>query len=282
LGILAGLALVVVSGGGALAVGIGLGLGLASGALTIASMAVAGHDNELSKQLGIAGDVIGLIDMAAGIGTSIFSAAKAGKSIAGAAEGGFTTWGKATHTRGTIRTDVLPEFVAYMDTGVITRVPQSAAKKGSRLNIMVHGDVPAANAEARAMALWDSVQLHYLYPKKITNYEGIRLISCNAGAEGNVASHLARISGRPVKSYIGDVTTRSAANAHSLAVIERGPFKKNVVIKPPRMGPNEQLKRIYPLDNAGDYQVTVYQPDGRLSDSYLYAAEPAFMGFRFV
>jgi hypothetical protein len=248
-----------------------LGLGLASGALTIASMAVAGYDHGLSERLGIAAGAIGLIDMAVGISTSIFTAAKAGKSVAGAAESDLITLGRDMENG---RAALNPHqafggvFKGFFDHGVVGIDASGARIRGRRLNIVCHGDRTLSQyaeqtVDKYANGVWSHVQnLYKTTPDELLNIDGIRLISCHGGDTGNVASRLAKKLNLPVKAYVGEIS----GDRFILSQVNNPAFKNyNYVAKPWRFWKRKSLNPA-----TIPYKVAMYNASGELSARYTY------------
>ena len=219
--------------------------------------------------------------MAQGIGTSIFSAAKAGQSIAGSAER--ITFGS--------RTDVvsatghpsfnLPaggtHFNTFFDTGVVDILPNGRSDKKLRLNINLHGYHNAIGQLAQAQAWYIWTEVRRLHPTQLlNNIKGIRLISCYGGELGNVGEYLASISGKNVKSYIGPVTvaayTPQALTPAELLVTKseraNGSWIGDNITKPYRKTGRNNPKNL--LSPGHYYQVRMVAPGGWQMAHYHY------------
>jgi hypothetical protein len=133
--------------------------------------------------------------------------------------------------------------------------------KGRRLNIQLHGSPPSSVSQTVASSIWTEVGNSYLQAE-LDSIDGIRLVSCHAGEAGGVAAHLAKISGRPVKSYLGDV---SSFNRRFMSrMLNPRYVDRNFVAKPYRaFKSNATYNRNYQVSmfNAKGLQTVRYEYD---------------------
>lgn len=88
-------------------------------------------------------------------------------------------------------------------------------KKGPehRLNIIAHGDgthVYDKGKKHTPQGLFDTLKRNGIFP---AHYDNIRILSCYSGARGesSFAAEFQRLTERPVKGYVGEVTARYSA-----------------------------------------------------------------------
>jgi hypothetical protein len=151
----------------------------------------------------------------------------------------------------------------FVDTGVVGIDASGNSVKRLRLNINIHGMPENVYTSYQGKMIAKEVEKYAATGKfDLSKIEGIRLISCHGGEASNTATYLADYFKRPVKSYMGKVSSYRPQFPEMMT--DASLANNNYVAKPWRtVKTNTNVRPVH-------YQVRMVAPDGSQLAHYHY------------